>query len=99
MQDIVVIFKEIAKSARWSNEKTFAKIYDKPIQEDFSNYLFRRNLLFLICICIYAVVYTGNIYCVNYSQSNTNRIEENPGLKIISSLILSNLHFYERTVN
>ena len=34
-------FKEIAKSAGWSNEKTFAKFYDKPIQEDFSNYLFR----------------------------------------------------------
>ena len=34
-------FKEIAKSAGWSNEKTFAKFYDKPIQEDFSNYLFK----------------------------------------------------------
>ena len=33
-------FKEIAKSAAWSNEKTFAKFYDRPIQEDFSNYLF-----------------------------------------------------------
>ena len=41
-------FKEIAKSAGWSNEKTFAKFYDKPIQEDFSNYLFKWNLLFLI---------------------------------------------------
>ena len=28
-------FKEIAKSAGWSNEKTFVKLYDKPIQEDF----------------------------------------------------------------
>ena len=43
-------FKEIAKSAGWSNEKTFAKFYDKPIQEDFSNYLFKRNLLFLIYV-------------------------------------------------
>ena len=34
-------FKEIVKSAGWSNEKTFAKFYDKPIQEDFSNYLFK----------------------------------------------------------
>ena len=34
-------FKEIAKSAGWSNEKTFAQFYDKPIQEDFSSYLFR----------------------------------------------------------
>ena len=33
--------KETAKSAGWSNEKTFAKFYDKPIQEDFSNYLFK----------------------------------------------------------
>ena len=33
--------KEIAKLAGWSNEKTFAQFYDKPIQEDFSNYLFR----------------------------------------------------------
>ena len=34
-------FKEIAKSAGWSNEKSFAKFYDRPIQEDFLNYLFR----------------------------------------------------------
>ena len=34
-------FKEIAESAGWSNEKTFAKCYDKPIHEDFSNYLFK----------------------------------------------------------
>ena len=34
-------FKEIAKSAGWSNENTFAQFYDKPIQEDFSSYLFR----------------------------------------------------------
>ena len=38
-----ISFKEIVKSAGWSNEKTFAKFYDKPIQEDFSNYLFKRN--------------------------------------------------------
>ena len=36
-----VSFKETAKSAGWSNEKTRAKFYDKPIQEDFSNYLFK----------------------------------------------------------
>ena len=34
-------FRDIAKSAGWSNEKMFAKFYDKPIQEDFSNYLFK----------------------------------------------------------
>ena len=34
-------FKETVKSAGWSNEKTFAQFYDKPIQEAFSNYLFR----------------------------------------------------------
>ena len=34
-------FKEIAKSAGWSNEKTFAKFYDKPIQEGLLNYLFK----------------------------------------------------------
>ena len=34
-------FKETAKSAGCSNEKTFEKFYDKPIQEDCSNYLFK----------------------------------------------------------
>ena len=34
-------FKEIAKSAGEPNEKTFAKFYDKPIQDDFSHYLFK----------------------------------------------------------
>ena len=43
-------FKEIAKSAGWSNEKTFAKFYDKPIQEHFSSYLFKWNLLFFIYV-------------------------------------------------
>ena len=36
---------------------------------------------------------------VNYSRSNTNYIEKNLGLLIISSLILSNPHLYERTEN
>ena len=31
-------FKEIAKSAGWSNEETFAEFYDRPIQKDFLNY-------------------------------------------------------------
>ena len=87
------------KSAGWSNEKTFAQFYDRPFQEDFSDYLFRWNLLFSICICIYGVIYTGNIYGVNYSRNNTNQIEKNPGLLIISSIILSNPHLYERTGN
>ena len=34
-------FKDIVKSAGWSSEKTSAEFYDKPIQEDFSNYLFK----------------------------------------------------------
>ena len=34
-------FKETAKAVGWSNEKTFAKFFDKPIQEDFSYYLFK----------------------------------------------------------
>ena len=51
-------FKEIEKSAGWSNEKSFAQFYDKPIQEDFSNYLFRWNLLFFICIFLYGAIYT-----------------------------------------
>ena len=48
-------FKEILKSAGLSNEKPFPQFYDRPIQNDFSNYSFRLNLLFLICICIYGV--------------------------------------------
>ena len=38
-------------------------------------------------------------YGVNYSQNNTNYVEKNLGLLIISSLILSNPHLYERTGN
>ena len=33
-------------------------------------------------------------YGVNYSRNNTNQIEKNLGLLIISSLILSNPHLY-----
>ena len=57
-------FEEIAKSAGCSNEKTFAQFYDRPIQEDFSNYLFRWNLLFFICICI--------IWCYLYRKHGVN---------------------------
>ena len=35
-----LLIKEIAKSAGWSNQKTFAQLYDRLIQENFSNYLF-----------------------------------------------------------
>ena len=56
------------------------------------------KLLFFICI-VYGVIYTGNIYGVNYSRNNTNQTEKNPGLLITSSLILSNPHLYERTGN
>ena len=48
---------------------------------------------------IYGVIYTGNIYGVNYAQSNINQTEKNPGLLIISSHILSNPHLYESTRN
>ena len=34
-------FKEFAKSAEWSNKKTFAQFYHISIKEDFSIYLFR----------------------------------------------------------
>ena len=45
--------KEIAKSAGWPNEKTFAQFYDRPVQKNFSDYLFRWNLLFLyVCVCM-----------------------------------------------
>ena len=40
-----------------------------------------------------------NIYGVKYSRNSTNQTEKNPGLLIISSLILSNLHLYEKTGN
>ena len=50
-------------------------------------------------LCIYGVIYTGNIYGVNYTRNNINQIEKNPGLSIISSLILSNPHLYEKTGN
>ena len=45
---------------------------------------------------MYGVIYTGNIYMV---ISNINQIEKNPGLVIISSLILSNPHLHDRTGN
>ena len=61
--------------------------------------LYRLNLLIFICICIYGVIYTGNIYGINYSRNNTNQVEENPGLLIISFLVFSNPHLYKRTGN
>ena len=56
--------EEIVKSARGSNEKTFAQFYDRTIQEDFLNYLFRLNLLFSILICIYMVLFIQETYMV-----------------------------------
>ena len=41
--------------------------------------------------------YRKHIYGVNYAGNNINQIEENPGLLIIFSLILSNPHLYEMT--
>ena len=56
-----------------------------------------KFVVFYISLYIYSVIYTGMIYGVNYAQSNINQIEKNPGLLIISSLILSNPHLYEKT--
>ena len=82
-----LLLNEIKKSAGRSNEKTFAQFFDKPIQEDFSSYLFRWNLLlFYIYMCIYGVTYKGNIYGANYAGNNINQIEKNPGLLIISQI-------------
>ena len=61
--------------------------------------IYLDEICFFICICIYGVIFTGNIYNVSYSQSNANQIEKNPGLLIISSLILSNPHLCNRTGN
>ena len=48
---------------------------------------------------MYGAIYTRNIYSVNCLQNNINQIEKNPRLLIISSLIISNPHLYERTGN
>ena len=45
------------------------------------------------------VLFIQKTYGVNYSRNSTNQIEKNPGLLIISSLILSNPHLYDRTGN
>ena len=45
------------------------------------------------------VLFIQETYGVNYSRNNTNQIEKNPGLLIISSLILSNPNLYKRTGN
>ena len=58
-----------------------------------------KFVVFYISMYIYSVIYTGMIYGVNYAQSNINQIEKNLGLLIISSLILSNPHLYEKTGN
>ena len=68
-------FKEIAKSVGWSNGKTFAQFYDKPIQEDFSNYLLRWNSLFFY-MYMYIWCYLYRTHGVNYSRSNTSQIEK-----------------------
>ena len=45
------------------------------------------------------VLFIQEAHGVNYSRNNTNQNEKNPGLLIISSLILSVPHLYERTGN
>ena len=34
-------------------------------------------------VYVYGVIYTGDIYGVNYAGNNVNQIEKNPGLSII----------------
>ena len=43
-------FEEIAKSAGWSNEKTFAQLNDRAIQDDFTLFIW---LKFAAFICMY----------------------------------------------
>ena len=47
------------------------------------------------------VLFIQETYGVNYSRNHANQIEKNPGLLIISSLILSNphSHLYKNTGN
>ena len=53
--------------------------------------------VFYFYMYIYGVIYTGNIYCVNYAQNDIYQMKKNPGLLIVSSLILANPYLYERT--
>ena len=45
-------------------------------------------------VYVYTVLFIQETCGVNYLRNNTNQIEKNPGLLIISSLILSNPHLY-----
>ena len=55
-------FKEIAKSAGWSNEKTFAQFFDRPIREYFLNHFVTMKIAgFYMYMYVYGVIYTGSI--------------------------------------
>ena len=65
-------FEEIAKSAGWSNEKTFAQLNDRAIQDDFKLFIWLKFAAF-ICIYIY------NMYMVLI-------IQETPLIKLRRTL-------------
>lgn len=85
-------------STGWLNKIPFAQFCHRPMQGDFPNYLLRSNILLSICVCIYMMLFI-RICGVNYAGNTVNDIEKNPGLLIISSLILSNSHLCKRTGN
>ena len=60
-----------------------------------------RFVVFCMHMYIYILcyLYTKRMYGVNYVGNNFILIEKNPELAIISSLILSNSHLYEKREN
>ena len=82
---------EITRMVEWKN---ICKILWWPTQEEFSNYLFRWNVLFFyVYLYMWCYLYKKNIYGVNYPQNNINKIRENPRLLIFSALIVSKFLF------
>ena len=59
-----------------------------------------RFTAFYLYMYIFGVTYAGNIYVILIVQETVLiRLKKNPGFFIISSLILSSHHLYERTGN
>ena len=77
-------FKEIAKSAGWSDEKTFAQIQRACSRGFFKLFIQMKFAVFYIYM-LYGIIYTGKIYGVNYVQNNINQIEKNSGLSFLHS--------------
>ena len=67
VQGIWVIVQRNCKVCRMVKWKKHLHnlFYDRPVQEDFSNYLFRLNLLFFISICI-------DIYICTHTPTHTH---------------------------